>query len=376
MNESYWEKNIFFNKKHAIVAGCGIVGLNAAIHYKKINPKNEVIVIDSGVIPQGASTKNAGFACIGSAGELLSDLKKSNEDAVFGLVERRKKGLDLLRKILGDQHIDYQHLGGYELFDDESKFGVVFDQLDYINKGLSTITGVNETFTVVKKHEKFGFKGIQHIIKNSCEGQIDTGKMMRKLMQKATESGVQLLMGSKIQHIIQHESETGVILEDGSRIMSEQLLVCTNGFAKQLIPELDVKPARAQVLVTSPIKDLSVEGCFHFDEGYYYFRNIDNRILLGGGRNLDFIGETTTEFNNTTLIVDRLKQMLEEMIIPGKSYHIESMWSGIMGMGDQKTPIVKQVAPNTFCAVRLGGMGVAIGSLVGIEAVELMMENR
>jgi glycine/D-amino acid oxidase-like deaminating enzyme len=158
--------------------------------------------------------------------------------------------------------------------------------------------------------------------------------------------------------------------------MCEQLLVCTNGFAKQLIPELDVKPARAQVLVTSPIKDLSVEGCFHFDEGYYYFRNIDNRILLGGGRNLDFIGETTTEFNNTTLIVDRLKQMLEEMIIPGKSYHIEAIWSGIMGMGEQKNPIVKQVAPNIFCAVRLGGMGVAIGSLVGIEAVELMMENR
>ena len=98
--------------------------------------------------------------------------------------------------------------------------------------------------------------------------------------------------------------------------------------------------------------------------------------MLGGGRNLDFIGETTTEFNNTTLIVDRLKQMLEEMIIPGKSYHIESIWSGIMGMGEQKTPIVKQVAPNIFCAVRLGGMGVAIGSLVGIEAVELMMENR
>ena len=147
MNESYWEKNIFFNKKHAIVAGCGIVGLNAAIHYKKINPKNEVIVIDSGVIPQGASTKNAGFACIGSAGELLSDLKKSNEDAVFGLVERRKKGLDLLRKILGDQHIDYQHLGGYELFDDESKFGVVFDQLDYINKGFFIRLLLVESFT-------------------------------------------------------------------------------------------------------------------------------------------------------------------------------------------------------------------------------------
>ena len=46
-----------------------------------------------------------------------------------------------------------------------------------------------------------------------------------------------------------------------------------------------------------------------------------------------------------------------------------------MAFGENKSPIVKQAAPNIFCAVRLGGMGVAIGSLVGKEAVDLMIEN-
>jgi hypothetical protein len=32
------------------------------------------------------------------------------------------------------------------------------------------------------------------------------------------------------------------------------------------------------------------------DQGYYYFRNIGDRIL--GGRNLDFDVENTTEFTN------------------------------------------------------------------------------
>ena len=43
-----------------------------------------------------------------------------------------------------------------------------------------------------------------------------------------------------------------------------------------------------------------------------------------------------------------------------------------MGVGNQKTPIVKQLSDNVFCGVRLGGMGVAIGSLVGKELAALL----
>ena len=42
-----------------------------------------------------------------------------------------------------------------------------------------------------------------------------------------------------------------------------------------------------------------------------------------------------------------------------------------MGVGKQKSPIVKQVSNSIFCGVRLGGMGVALGSLVGKELAEL-----
>jgi len=97
--------------------------------------------------------------------------------------------------------------------------------------------------------------------------------------------------------------------------------------------------------------------------------------LLGGGRNLDFKGERTNDFGNTPIIMNRLKQMLDEIILPNQKYRIDYTWSGIMAFGENKSPIVKQAAPNIFCAVRLGGMGVAIGSLVGKEASELIMNS-
>ena len=43
-----------------------------------------------------------------------------------------------------------------------------------------------------------------------------------------------------------------------------------------------------------------------------------------------------------------------------------------MGIGEKKEAIVKQLSNNVFCGVRLGGMGIAIGSLIGKEISELV----
>ena len=133
-----------------------------------------------------------------------------------------------------------------------------------------------------------------------------------------------------------------------------------------------MKPARAQVLITKPIDNLQIKGTFHLDEGFYYFRNIENRILLGGGRNLDFKTEETSEFGQTQLIQNRLDTMLHEIVLPNTDFQIEHRWSGIMGIGNKKRPIVKQLSDNLICGVRLGGMGIAIGSLVGKNLADLI----
>jgi glycine/D-amino acid oxidase-like deaminating enzyme len=126
------------------------------------------------------------------------------------------------------------------------------------------------------------------------------------------------------------------------------------------------------VLITKPIKNLHIKGTFHLDKGYYYFRNIDDRILFGGGRNLDFKSEETTEFVQTTLIQNKLESILKHTILPTTPFEIECRWSGIMGVGNQKKAIVKQLSDHVFCGVRLGGMGIAIGSTIGNDLAQLI----
>ena len=173
-----------------------------------------------------------------------------------------------------------------------------------------------------------------------------------------------------VKNYIELHDGVEVVTNDLS-FKTNKLLFTTNGFASQLTTN-QVVPARAQVLITKPIENLDIKGTFHLDKGYYYFRNIDNRILFGGGRNLDFEGETTTELDTTELIQNRLEELLKTVILPNTSYEIEHRWSGIMGVGNHKKPIVEQLSNHVYCGVRMGGMGVAIGSLIGQELADLI----
>jgi hypothetical protein len=94
--------------------------------------------------------------------------------------------------------------------------------------------------------------------------------------------------------------------------------------------------------------------------------------LFGGGRNLDFKTEETTSFGVTNKIQNELDQILKTIILPNSNVEVESRWSGIMGVGQQKRPIVKSISNRVHCGVRLGGMGVAIGSLVGKKLADLL----
>lgn len=370
MNLSYWEIKSWFSTIDFTIIGSGIVGLNTAIHLKTKHPTAKIVILEKGILPQGASTKNAGFACFGSLSEIIDDLNTHSEAEVLDLIKKRINGLELLRSNLGDDKINYQNLGGYELFikENEALFNLCLEKEQYINELLQPIFNA-DVFSF--KDNSFKFKNIQsQYAFNQFEGQIDTGKMMEALLQKVLALGVKIINSCTVQSYTE-DINSVKIKTNLVEFSTSKLLIATNGFASQLLNE-SVKPARAQILITKPIKDLHIKGTFHLDRGYYYFRNIDNRILFGGGRNLDFKTEETEEFGQTELIQKSLETLLKTTILPDKPFEIEHRWSGIMGVGPQKKAIVKPITNNIFCGIRLGGMGVAIGSSVGKELADLV----
>jgi len=370
MNLSYWEYKSWLSDIDYTVVGSGIVGLNCALYLKKRFPDSKILILEKGALPQGASTKNAGFACFGSISEILSDLRKTSEDEVLALVKRRWEGIRLLRKNLGDDCIGFQNYGGHEVFLDHQR--QLFDEckgnLKEINELLYSVFH-QDAFRL--QSNSFGFQGIQEqYISNSLESQIDTGRMMDALLKKVRQHDISILNAVLVEDFSDNVDEVA-IKTDKFEFKTKKLLFATNGFASNLLDQ-KIEPARAQVLITKPLVGLRIHGTFHLDEGYYYFRNINNRILLGGGRNLDFEKERTTDFEVTDLVQNKLETLLSTVILPETAFEIDCRWSGIMGVGSIKKPVVEQLSDNVYCGVRLGGMGIAIGSSIGKELSDLV----
>jgi glycine/D-amino acid oxidase-like deaminating enzyme len=245
----------------------------------------------------------------------------------------------------------------------------------YLNKLLQPILGITDNYAVANaKIADFGLHGVSHMIYNAREGQIDTGKMMRTLLTKVQSLGVLVFNSCDVLKMEQGEQHITVQTAQGN-FKCRKAIIATNAFAQQLFPELQVIPGRGQVLVTKPIDGLKLKGTYHFNEGYYYFCNIDNRVLFGGGRNLDFDVEQTWHFGHTEKVKQQLTRYLKDVILPGHDFEIDYWWSGIMGFGEELKPIIKQVEPHIYCAVRCNGMGVAMGSLVGEEVAELALST-
>jgi len=366
---SFWEKETFYAHRDIIIIGSGLVGLWSAYYMKKNVPHANILIVDRGNIPTGASTRNAGFACIGSATELLAHARAAGEQKMLEMVAMRYEGLSRIQKVFGKKEIEYERYGGYELITDKQygKLKQLKNDLGWLNITLRKAIKNEKTFRVAdKKIKDFGFKQTSHLIESKTEAQLHSGKLLQALLKKVQGMGVQVFTQTEIKSF----QKTGgkIILQTNLpvNLSTDQLLICTNGFASQLLPEIDVIPVRGQVLVTSPVKKLAFRGAFHFDEGFYYFRNLSgNRVLLGGARNTALEAENSNEFTVTNTIQAELERFLSTVVLPKQKYSIEHRWSGIMGMGSGKFPIIKRIEKNIYCAVRMSGMGVALSPVVG-----------
>lgn len=357
---SFWEHDSFLKPFDVLIIGAGIVGLSAAYFLKQKHPSMRIGILERGLLPSGASTKNAGFACFGSPTELLADAENESEVDVLNRIQWRWNGIQLLLKTLGTDAIQYNACGGFELFNQKETYDEVLSKLPLLNDWMSESTGVNSVFSPSSVQEN-------PAVSISIEGSIHPGLMMQEWIRLNQHVGNMLWFNTKVSRV-----ETGLVeLENGFTLKTSYVLVASNGFAAQLLP-VAIKPARGLVLLTNSLKNMPWKGVFHYNKGYVYFRNVGDRLLLGGGRDLDFSTEETNEFGENPLIVDYLTSLSKSLLGIDIESELAFKWSGIMGFSESKSPIMTEIKPNVLIRAGLGGMGVAIGSAIGKDVADTL----
>lgn len=370
-NLSYWESSVLFKPFDFIVLGAGLTGKQVAIKIKKKFPNSKVAIIDRSAFSYGASTRNAGFACFGSISEFIMDANDYGENNLLTLIEKRYKGINQLISEFGADKIGFEKSGGYEMFQDEYEFELANSKLNHYNSQLKSCLGVNQTFNVMENNSMR--KSYFHkSIFNAHEGQLNSGLLNQTISDVMHRLGVVPLYGINVESINAIQNGYSLLINEGFELKAHQLIVCNNAFANELLPQLDVVPARGQILITKPMNFMPFNGIFHADKGYIYYRTIDNRLLIGGGRNFFEQQETTSTIENSDNLRVFLENYIKQYIFPNQKFEIEMHWSGIMAMGNQKVPIVKRIDNHLLVAVRMGGMGVALGPVVSDEIMELL----
>ncbi len=371
---SHWERNIYFHEVDLTIIGAGLVGLCTGIAVLNAHPGRKVLILERSPMALGASTRNAGFICYGSPTELLDDLKQQPPEQVFDLFGRRYAGVQKLLSMTGKEEVDWIAKGGHELLDVHFPMGLLRQEdLDFLNRNIELVTGLKDYFYFDEDRlMQSPFRHFQQWIANDHEAAVHPLKILLKLEALFREKGGRILHGVSIQNW--QEENAGVRIETDvySQMYSGKLLFCVNGFAPRYFPGIDVRPARNRVLVLRVTGTTLPEGCFHADRGFIYFRKVGDCLLIGGGRHLDLEHEYCDDFGFQPRIESFLIDFAKKYLLKDSNFVVEDRWTGIMGMGSAKSPIVKMVSRHTGLAVRMGGMGLALASTTGIEACRMI----
>lgn len=373
---SFWEQDAMLSADFIVVGG-GLIGLQTALELRERRPHARIMVLERGVLPAGASSRNAGFACFGSLTEILEDFDTLGVDAALNVIEQRWRGLDRLRRRLGDEAIGYEALGGNELLFELHL--VALDRLDEVNGHLQALFGRTVFSTDEPALRSCGFgPQARMLIRNPLEGQLHSGRLMRALAVLARQQGIELYTGAAVAAWEEGGGEVRLQVQPllphacSVEFRAARVAFCTNGFTLELIQDSGIVPARGQVLVTEPIAGLGWRGTFHVERGFYYFRNVGERVLLGGGRHHDFAGEASCDMVLTDGIQRALERLLQEVVLPGRRPRIEQRWAGIMGFSRDKKPQVRLLSERVALGFGCNGMGVALGADVAAQTAELL----
>lgn len=356
--------------------------MSTALHHRAHHPEHRIRIIERDVLADGGSTRNAGFACFGGPGEWLDDLEAMGEERWLALVEQRAAGLRALVDLIGPVNLGLEWTGAWELFDrsdrGRARAASIFMDLQTMAEAVHPIMarhlgdihpgGVGMP-VLVSDPERAAHFGAHSAIRLPWEGMLHTGRMIESFHRKLAQAGIQCLHGCTVLGFDEAEPEGRgwKIRTDRGVLHSHQLAVCTNAFAARLQPELDVGPVPNRVMVVQP-ETPPPPGAYHLEDGYLYFRTLPGgKVLFGGGRHFG-IGwpeepgqPSSAQAEWDRRLLDSARRWL------GPIDAVTHRWTGWLGVGSDRQPLIGSNARGLHHAVRMGGMGVAMGCGLGRE---------
>lgn len=349
-NPSYWESELppeaapaaLPARVDVLVVGAGFMGRWLAYFLgKRANPLS-VLVLERDRYTYGASSRNAGFLTCGQAGEMLADAAEVGLDAVLETLRLRRHGIALVRREMPGLELDECGSTDYDPVTQATR-----ELLPRLNEAAGdNIYSIREA--CLAGHTR-------PAVFNRADAGVHPVRLLKALQQS---SPARYAFGAAVRSV----ADGCAVLADGREVRYGRALVCVNAFAYELDASSPVVPGRGQVVVTSPVGTLTDRTLGYLHAGYDYFRFVDGRLLIGGGRHLHRQAETTRELEGTAQLLAYLRSAAARVLGHG-DFSVDYHWAGIMGFVGGRhlggSPR-RRVDASTEQVAGFGGMGVAL----------------
>ena len=361
-----------------LIIGAGYTGLSAARKLGQLYPNQKIILVDSQLAGEGASSRNSGYL----VDTTLNDGFTSNKE----LDNYKKKtdiydlGIQVVKKFINEHQVDcdWNECGKYfassKIEDDKilRNFSDTLSKLDFKHDLLSNtelFKRLGTNFYNVALHTKGGIL-------------LHPGKLVRAMIDVLPKNvclyeNSSLLNWDKNQDIINCNFKNG-------KIKTKKIIFATNGFLKSLGIKLNYNfPITLTASMTRTLTEEEFKSIGEPKEwGVLPVRPMGATIRMTKDRRI--LIRNTAEVHNPFKMskFDLQKRSISQRIGIKKRFPqlpddiIQSSWSGIVSRTRNSSQIFEKIDNNVFAAGCYNGSGIGVGTLFGEQiAIKASKDN-
>jgi glycine/D-amino acid oxidase-like deaminating enzyme len=361
------------------IVGAGYAGLNAAIRLAAGHGMN-VAVLDAGEPGSGASGRNGGFCCPGSARrswESLDDEFGREETSAFHRMQL--EAIAHVRAMIGEHAIAsaISGTGTIELAHSARAASAQRRERD----DLMARFGQAAEFLAPQElaQRGYGGSGFHGGLRDPCSFGLQPADYVRGLARAAIRLGVRIHANSPVTAIATKAGAYRLATPSGE-VTARKIFVATNGYTGDaLLPALAGRllPALSRIFVTRRLseKEIAAQGWNRIDPAsdsrklLHYFRLLpDGRMMFGGRGGLN---PSPAGIERSLLTLRRQFEAMFPVFAAAEATHA---WAGNVCLSARLVPYAGPIGDmeNAWTALAWHGNGVAMASLSGWRMADVI----
>jgi gamma-glutamylputrescine oxidase len=337
------------DKADVLIVGGGIAGTSLLWHLDQ--RRIDAVLVEREHIAWGASGRNAGFLLAGVASSYAEAVATYGREKAREVWEITNENHDRMIEAARGQDVGHRRLGSAIVPASDEERALLVESAQLLSE------------------DGFEARWDGARLVNPRDGEINPSRMVAALGRQARSRAIREGVGVTALHARAHD----VLVSAGeAECEAGVVILATNGYTSQLMPEVKIQATRAQMLATAPESRRLVDMPVYSNFGYRYWRQLPGgEVLIGGWRDTTLETEKTVDAEPTREVQEHLDGAVREL---GATAEVTHRWAGTMGFTESGLPMSGPLEgmKNVYLCAGFTGHGMGFAFMTAKKVAEML----